>query len=96
MAHLNALSLVLFVPALLLANPLPAGAETLLVGNKGEDTVSFLDLASGAERARLATGKAPHEIAIRRAAARLPSSPMAARQSIYSMSGPRVWFGAST
>ncbi|MEJ5979299.1 beta-propeller fold lactonase family protein [Novosphingobium sp. PS1R-30] len=41
-----------------------AAAETLLVGNKGEDSVSFLDLASGTERARVATGKAPHEIAI--------------------------------
>lgn len=41
-----------------------AAAETLLVGNKGEDSVSFLDLATGAERARIATGKAPHEIAI--------------------------------
>lgn len=42
----------------------PATAETLLVGNKGEDTVSFIDLASGTERARIPTGKAPHEIAI--------------------------------
>lgn len=42
----------------------PAAAETLLIGNKNENTVSFLDLASGAEQARLATGNAPHEIAI--------------------------------
>jgi YVTN family beta-propeller protein len=42
----------------------PAAAQTLLIGNKGENTVSFLDLASGAEQARLATGMAPHEIAI--------------------------------
>lgn len=41
-----------------------ASAETLLVGNKGEDSVSFFDFATGAERARVATGKAPHEIAI--------------------------------
>lgn len=41
-----------------------AAAETLLVGNKGEDTVSFIDLATGKERARTPTGKAPHEIAI--------------------------------
>ena len=37
---------------------------TLLVGNKGEDTVSFIDLASGAELARAKTGRMPHEIAI--------------------------------
>ena len=42
-----------------------AGAQgTLLVGNKGEDTVSFIDLASGGELARLPTGRMPHEIAI--------------------------------
>lgn len=39
-------------------------AETLLVGNKGENTVSFIDLATGREHARPATGQAPHEIAI--------------------------------
>jgi len=42
----------------------PAAAETLLVGNKGEDTLSFIALASGAELARLPTGKMPHEIAV--------------------------------
>lgn len=42
----------------------PAGGGTLLVGNKGEDTVSFIDLASGAELARVPTGRMPHEIAI--------------------------------
>lgn len=41
-----------------------AQSETLLVGNKGEDTVSFIDLATGTERARAPTGKAPHEVAI--------------------------------
>ncbi|HWW55641.1 MAG TPA: beta-propeller fold lactonase family protein [Sphingopyxis sp.] len=46
---------------------LPAGAvaaETLLVGNKAEDTLSIIALASGEELARLPTGKMPHEIAI--------------------------------
>lgn len=43
--------------------PAPGGG-TLLVGNKGEDTVSFVDLASGRELARLPTGRMPHEIAI--------------------------------
>jgi YVTN family beta-propeller protein len=42
----------------------PAFAETLLIGNKAENTVSFVDLASGAERARVVTGPSPHEIAI--------------------------------
>lgn len=42
----------------------PAVAETLLVGNKGEDTLSLIALDSGAELARLPTGKMPHEIAI--------------------------------
>ncbi|MEI4507078.1 beta-propeller fold lactonase family protein [Sphingopyxis sp. CCNWLW253] len=42
----------------------PAGAETLLVGNKGEDTLSVIALASGEELVRLPTGKMPHEIAV--------------------------------
>lgn len=42
----------------------PAAAETLLVGNKGEDTLSIIALDSGAELARLPTGRMPHEIAI--------------------------------
>lgn len=37
---------------------------TLLVGNKGEDTLSFINLASGKEIARRDTGKNPHEVAI--------------------------------
>ena len=41
----------------------PAGA-VLLVGNKGEDTVSFVDLATGQELGRIPTGKLPHEIAV--------------------------------
>ena len=42
----------------------PATAETLLIGNKGEDTLSIVSLASGEELARLPTGKMPHEIAV--------------------------------
>lgn len=64
MARFNSSKAALALAALLLAIPATAAADTLLVGNKGEDTVSFVDLASGAERARPATGKAPHEIAI--------------------------------
>jgi DNA-binding beta-propeller fold protein YncE len=39
-------------------------APILLIGNKGEDTVSFVDLASGKELERVATGRMPHEIAM--------------------------------
>ena len=42
----------------------PAAAQTLLVGNKGEDTLSFIDLPTGKERARQPTGRMPHEIAV--------------------------------
>lgn len=43
----------------------PADASgTLLVGNKSENTLSFVDLASGRELGRAATGRMPHEIAI--------------------------------
>ena len=41
----------------------PTGA-VLLVGNKGEDTVSFVDLETGKELGRSPTGRMPHEIAI--------------------------------
>ena len=41
-----------------------ASGPVLLIGNKGEDTLSFVDLATGRELGRQATGKAPHEIAI--------------------------------
>jgi DNA-binding beta-propeller fold protein YncE len=42
----------------------PAVADTLLVGNKNENTVSFIDLRSGSEQVKVPTGNAPHEIAI--------------------------------
>ncbi|HYI47163.1 MAG TPA: YncE family protein [Allosphingosinicella sp.] len=42
----------------------PPAAGTLLVGNKGENTLSFIDLASGRELGRAATGPMPHEIAV--------------------------------
>jgi YVTN family beta-propeller protein len=41
-----------------------ADAQTLLVGNKGEDSLSFIDLKSGRELGRAKTGRMPHEIAI--------------------------------
>ncbi len=42
----------------------PASCETLLVANKSDATVDFLDPASGEKRATLPTGEAPHEIAV--------------------------------
>lgn len=38
--------------------------STLLIGNKGEDTLSFLALDSGQELVRQPTGRMPHEIAV--------------------------------
>lgn len=58
MRHAFAAALLCLLPAA------PAHAETLLVGNKGEDTLSLIALDTGAERARVPTGKMPHEIAI--------------------------------
>lgn len=52
------------IATLLLVAALPAAGQTLLIGNKGEDTVSFVDLATGKERAHVETAHMPHEIAI--------------------------------
>src|SRR3712207_454624 len=40
------------------------GAGTLIIGNKGEDTVSFVDLGDGRELGRARTGPNPHEVAV--------------------------------
>ncbi|MEM7223067.1 MAG: YncE family protein [Pseudomonadota bacterium] len=42
----------------------PAVANTLIVGNKFEGTVSFIDLESGTEVLRPQTGGSPHEVAL--------------------------------
>ena len=44
--------------------PARGAGEVLLVGNKGEDTMSFVDLATGRELGRERTGRMPHEIAV--------------------------------
>ncbi len=44
--------------------PLGPEGPVLLIGNKGEDTVSFVDLGTGKELGRSPTGRMPHEIAI--------------------------------
>ena len=41
-----------------------ASGQTLMVGNKVEHTISFIDLATGKEVARRETGRAPHEMAV--------------------------------
>jgi len=45
-------------------DPHSVTGPVLLIGNKGEDTVSFVDLGTGRELGRSPTGKMPHEIAI--------------------------------
>lgn len=53
--------------ALLFATAAPARASAnpiLLIANKGEDSVSFVDLTTGRELARSETGPNPHEIAL--------------------------------
>lgn len=49
---------------LLLPLASPLAAQRLLVGNKGENTVSIIDLRSGKETARVSVGIQPHEIAV--------------------------------
>lgn len=58
------MNLLILLSSLLLSQTASPPAGTLLVGNKGEDTVSFIDLATGRELGRAATGRMPHEIAI--------------------------------
>ena len=55
---------IIIAAALLLAAAAPVHADTLLVGNKVEHTLSFVDLTSGKEVARRETGRAPHELAV--------------------------------
>jgi len=52
------------VIALFLVLTLSVNAATLIVGNKREHTVSFIDLESGKENARVNSGRAPHEVAV--------------------------------
>ncbi|WP_373488024.1 YncE family protein [Blastomonas sp.] len=46
------------------AAPISTSHGTLIIGNKGENTVSFIDLATGREMERRETGLMPHEVAI--------------------------------
>ena len=67
MPRWTAVAALISLSAVACAVPPPvakAAAPVLLVGNKGEGTLSFVDLATGAEIGRSPTGKWPHEIAI--------------------------------
>jgi YVTN family beta-propeller protein len=63
---MRAFLVILAVAGLTCAAPACADPPvgTLLIGNKGEDTLSLVDLTSGREIARLPTGDMPHEIAV--------------------------------
>ena len=50
--------------SMLLTSSTAALADTLVVANKGENTVSMLDLATGEVAATLPTGEGPHEVAV--------------------------------
>ena len=63
MLRIAATALMLSLSSIACGADTPKG-PVLLVGNKGEDTVSFVDLTTGQELGRSPTGKAPHEIAI--------------------------------
>ena len=65
MLRLAVAVIALGLATLACAEPVPeAAGPVLLVGNKGEDTVSFVDLATGKELGRSPTGHMPHEIAV--------------------------------
>lgn len=63
------------------ANAQAADAATLIVGNKGEDTISLIDYETGEERARLPTGPQPHEAAL---------SPDGARAAVVAYGGASI------
>lgn len=55
----------LYTAPVMACEPPPAHPEYLLVGNKGDDSISFLNLETGREVARRpVSAKAPHEIAV--------------------------------
>ena len=63
MLRLATIALAVVSSSIACAAETPEGA-VLLIGNKGEDTVSFVDLRTGRELGRSPTGKMPHEIAV--------------------------------
>lgn len=73
--------LSLILAALAVPATTPAGAQTLIVGNKGEDSVSFIDLKTGRQRARVPTAAMPHEVAV---------SPDGARAAVVAYGGKTI------
>jgi YVTN family beta-propeller protein len=61
-----ALLLLACAPANAVQAPAASPSGTLLIGNKGENSLSFVDLATGRELGRAPTGPMPHEIAVSR------------------------------
>jgi YVTN family beta-propeller protein len=55
---------ILAIAILAMSTMVTAEQGTLIVGNKGEDSISFIDLNSGREVKRAEAGSAPHEVAI--------------------------------
>lgn len=64
MRALACFALLLTASATAQDSPPSAPAGTLLIGNKGEDTLSLVDLESGRELRRVPTGRMPHEVAL--------------------------------
>lgn len=70
MKFLSLLTATLLLTSVHLHGPVSAQDEKistspiLLVGNKGEDSLSFINLTTGRETSRRNTGKNPHEIAL--------------------------------
>ena len=65
MIRLIAVAALMIASSCAIAPRADAGpAPVLLIGNKGENTLSFVDLGTGAELGRSPTGKWPHEIAV--------------------------------
>jgi len=69
MKHIFTLGLLMtvsfFAAPVAACEPPPAHPEYLLVGNKGDDSISFINLETGRETARRpVSAKAPHEIAV--------------------------------
>ena len=57
--------LAMLLPVQAGSGPEVAQLDTLLlVGNKSEDTLSFIDVRTGKEIARTTTGRGPHEVAV--------------------------------
>lgn len=52
------------IAAVIAGSATTAMASTLVVGNKGDDTISLIHFETGREMARLPTGPKPHEVAL--------------------------------